>query len=93
MTVQFILNGEEFVPLNGGPQFTFYPAVSLIVACATQAEVDELWRKLSEDGEGGQCGWLTDRFGLSWQVVPKDCRSCSAQAMPPPGAPRRPCSP
>ena len=71
MTVQFILDGEEFVALNGGPQFSFSPAVSFIITCATQAEVDELWRKLSEGGEEGQCGWLTDRFGLSWQVVPQ----------------------
>ena len=56
--------------LNGGPEFTFSPAISLFVNCETQAEVDELWEKLTAGGEKGQCGWLTDKFGLSWQIVP-----------------------
>ena len=71
MTVRFILDDLEFVALNGGPQFKFSPAVSFIANCDTQEEVDELWRKLSEGGEEGQCGWLVDKYGVSWQVVPK----------------------
>ena len=71
MTVQFILDGEEFLALDGGPEFTFSPAMSLIAYCDTQEEVDELWRKLTDGGEEGRCGWLTDRFGVSWQVVPR----------------------
>lgn len=71
MTVQFILDGDEFMALDGGPQFTFSPAISLVADCDTQEEVDEIWEKLSYGGEEGQCGWLTDKFGVSWQVVPK----------------------
>ena len=71
LTVQFILDGEEFLALDGGPEFTFTPAVSLIAHCDTQEEVDELWQKLTDGGQEGQCGWLTDRFGVSWQVVPR----------------------
>lgn len=71
MTVQFILDGDEFMALDGGPQFTFSPTISLVADCDTQEEVDELWEKLSYGGEEGQCGWLTDKFGVSWQVVPK----------------------
>jgi predicted 3-demethylubiquinone-9 3-methyltransferase (glyoxalase superfamily) len=70
MTVQFQLDGQEFIALNGGPQFKFTEAISLLVNCDTQAEVDELWRKLSAGGEEGPCGWLKDKFGLSWQIVP-----------------------
>jgi predicted 3-demethylubiquinone-9 3-methyltransferase (glyoxalase superfamily) len=70
MTVQFILNGERFLALNGGPQYKFTPAISFVANCDTQAEVDDLWQKLTEGGEEVQCGWLTDRFGVSWQVVP-----------------------
>ena len=70
MTVQFILDGEEFLALNGGPQFKFSPALSLVAYCDTQQEVDTLWRKLSEGGQEGQCGWLTDKYGVSWQIVP-----------------------
>ena len=70
MTVTFQLEGQQFMALNGGPQFTFSPAVSFIVDCQTQEDVDELWKKLSEGGEAGQCGWLTDKYGVSWQIVP-----------------------
>jgi len=70
MTVQFQLEGQEFIALNGGPQFKFTEAISLLVNCDTQAEVDELWSKLSAGGEEGPCGWLKDKFGLSWQIVP-----------------------
>jgi predicted 3-demethylubiquinone-9 3-methyltransferase (glyoxalase superfamily) len=71
MTVQFTLDGREYVALNGGPHFKFSPAISLVAMCDTQQEVDTLWRKLSEGGQEGQCGWLTDRYGVSWQVVPR----------------------
>jgi predicted 3-demethylubiquinone-9 3-methyltransferase (glyoxalase superfamily) len=71
MTVYFQLDGQEFVALNGGPQFKFTEAISLLVNCATQEEVDDLWGKLSAGGQPGQCGWLKDKFGLSWQVVPR----------------------
>jgi predicted 3-demethylubiquinone-9 3-methyltransferase (glyoxalase superfamily) len=70
MTVAFELDGHRFTALNGGPQFTFTEAVSFSVPCGTQAEVDEYWEKLSEGGEEGPCGWLKDRFGLSWQITP-----------------------
>jgi predicted 3-demethylubiquinone-9 3-methyltransferase (glyoxalase superfamily) len=66
----FILDGQEFLVLNGGPQFSFTPAISLFVNCETQPEVDDLWEKLSAGGEKGRCGWLKDKFGLSWQVIP-----------------------
>jgi predicted 3-demethylubiquinone-9 3-methyltransferase (glyoxalase superfamily) len=70
MTVTFELEGQEFIALNGGRHFTFSPAISFIVNCETQEEVDELWEKLSEGGEKGQCGWLKDKYGVSWQIVP-----------------------
>jgi predicted 3-demethylubiquinone-9 3-methyltransferase (glyoxalase superfamily) len=70
MTVDFELDGQALVALNGGPQFTFSEAVSFVVSCESQGEVDEYWDRLSEGGEKGPCGWLKDRFGLSWQVVP-----------------------
>jgi predicted 3-demethylubiquinone-9 3-methyltransferase (glyoxalase superfamily) len=66
----FILEGQEFFALNGGPQFTFTPAISLFVNCETQQEVDDLWEKLSTGGEKSRCGWLKDKFGLSWQIIP-----------------------
>ena len=70
MTVSFELDGHEFVALNGGPQFSFTQAVSFVVNCDTQAEVDAFWEKLSAGGEKIQCGWLKDRYGLPWQIVP-----------------------
>lgn len=70
MTATFRLDGQEFMALNGGPQFRFTEATSFFINCESQEEVDALWAKLSEGGEEGQCGWLKDRFGLSWQVVP-----------------------
>jgi predicted 3-demethylubiquinone-9 3-methyltransferase (glyoxalase superfamily) len=70
MTVEFELDGITFIALNGGPHFQLTEAFSLAVACETQAEIDELWEKLSAGGEKSQCGWVKDRFGLSWQVVP-----------------------
>jgi predicted 3-demethylubiquinone-9 3-methyltransferase (glyoxalase superfamily) len=71
MTVALELDGQRFVALNGGPGFTFGEAISFQVDCGTQEEVDEYWSRLSEGGEEGPCGWLKDRFGLSWQIVPK----------------------
>jgi predicted 3-demethylubiquinone-9 3-methyltransferase (glyoxalase superfamily) len=70
LVVSFQLDGQEFAALNGGPNFTFSPAVSFAVDCQTQKEVDTYWEKLSEGGMPGQCGWLTDKYGLSWQIVP-----------------------
>ena len=70
MTISFTLEGQEFMALNGGPEFHFTEAISLFVNCETQAEVDEMWEKLSEGGEKGPCGWLKDKYGLSWQIVP-----------------------
>jgi predicted 3-demethylubiquinone-9 3-methyltransferase (glyoxalase superfamily) len=70
MTIAFQLEGQDFIALNGGPMFKFTEAISLSVDCKTQQEVDELWEKLSAGGQPGQCGWLKDKFGLSWQIVP-----------------------
>lgn len=70
MVVSFQLDGQEFAALNGGPHFKFTEAISLVVNCRTQAEVDRYWEKLSRGGRKGQCGWLKDKYGLSWQVVP-----------------------
>ena len=70
VTVTFEIDGQQFVALNGGPQFAFTEAISLFVSCRDQAEVDDLWERLSEGGEKGQCGWLKDRYGVSWQVIP-----------------------
>jgi predicted 3-demethylubiquinone-9 3-methyltransferase (glyoxalase superfamily) len=70
MTVSFTLDGMEFLALNGGPEFSFSPAISFIVNCETQKEIDTLWEKLSAGGSPGQCGWLTDKYGVSWQIVP-----------------------
>jgi predicted 3-demethylubiquinone-9 3-methyltransferase (glyoxalase superfamily) len=71
MTGTFELAGQEFMALNGGSSFTFAQGISLFVDCETQAEVDELWERLTEGGEPGPCGWLTDKFGVSWQIVPR----------------------
>ena len=71
MTVAFELDGQEFVALNGGPEFTFSEALSFQVSCDGQEEVDRYWSRLAEGGEEGPCGWLKDRFGLSWQIIPK----------------------
>jgi predicted 3-demethylubiquinone-9 3-methyltransferase (glyoxalase superfamily) len=70
MSATFYLEGQEFTALNGGPVFSFSPAISFFVHCETQEEIDDLWEKLSEGGEVQQCGWLTDKFGVSWQIVP-----------------------
>jgi predicted 3-demethylubiquinone-9 3-methyltransferase (glyoxalase superfamily) len=70
MVAKFQLDGQDFIALNGGPTFTFSPAISFVVNCKTQEEVDEYWEKLSAGGATNQCGWLTDKFGLSWQIVP-----------------------
>lgn len=71
MTAKFLIEGQEFVALNGGPVFTFSPAISFVVNCETQEEVDRLWEKLSDGGEKQQCGWLKDKYGVSWQIVPR----------------------
>lgn len=71
LTVSFTLQGQSFMGLNGGPAYRFNPAVSLVVHCATQEEVDYYWDKLGEDGTEVECGWVTDRFGFSWQIVPE----------------------
>lgn len=70
MSVTFQLEGQDFFALNGGPQFTFSSAISFFVSCETQPEVDELWEKLSAGGKKNRCGWLTDKYGVSWQIVP-----------------------
>ena len=70
LTVSFTLEGQEFLALNGGPMFTFTPAISFVVNCTSQAEVDTYWEKLSEGGRKDRCGWLQDKYGVSWQIVP-----------------------
>jgi predicted 3-demethylubiquinone-9 3-methyltransferase (glyoxalase superfamily) len=74
MSATFQLEGQEFMALNGGPQFKFTPAISLFVDCETQEEVDELWEKLAAGGRKDRCGWLQDKFGLSWQIIPSALR-------------------
>jgi predicted 3-demethylubiquinone-9 3-methyltransferase (glyoxalase superfamily) len=71
MVVSFEIEGQKFSALNGGPQYTISPAISFLVDCETQAEVDELWAKLTAGGKEVQCGWLTDKFGVSWQIIPR----------------------
>ena len=70
LTIAFTLDGQDFLALNGGPHFQFTPAISLVVNCESQTEVDRYWEKMSEGGRQDQCGWLTDKFGMSWQIVP-----------------------
>lgn len=70
MTVKFLLDGQEFIALNGGPHFKFNEAISLVVNCETQEEIDEFWEKLTEGGTEVQCGWLKDKYGLAWQITP-----------------------
>jgi predicted 3-demethylubiquinone-9 3-methyltransferase (glyoxalase superfamily) len=70
MTVVFEIEGQQFIGLNGGPQFKFTPAISFVVNCETQQEIDELWERLSQDGKKIECGWLQDKYGVSWQIVP-----------------------
>ena len=70
MTVTFTLDGQEFIALNGGPHFRFSEAMSFVVNCETQKEIDELWEKLTDGGEEVECGWLKDKYGVSWQIVP-----------------------
>jgi predicted 3-demethylubiquinone-9 3-methyltransferase (glyoxalase superfamily) len=71
MIASFQIEGQEFTALNGGPQYAFTPAISFYVSCETQAEVDEFWEKLSAGGKTIQCGWLTDKYGVSWQIIPR----------------------
>ncbi|MDM9561101.1 VOC family protein [Bordetella petrii] len=80
MTVTFTLNGQEFVALNGGPHFSFTPAISLVINCQDQAEVDYYWERLSTGGPGEQCGWVQDKYGLSWQIVPVELTSMLKRA-------------
>lgn len=80
--VEFELQGQEFLAIDGGPQFPFTPAISLFVNCEQQGEVDALWQRLGDGGEAGQCGWLTDRFGVSWQIVPRLLRELIADPDP-----------
>jgi predicted 3-demethylubiquinone-9 3-methyltransferase (glyoxalase superfamily) len=87
LTVNFVLDGQEYVALNGGPEFRFSEAISFQIDCASQEEVDHYWTKLSAGGEEGPCGWLKDRFGLSWQVVPTRLRELLAD--PDPGRAQR----
>jgi predicted 3-demethylubiquinone-9 3-methyltransferase (glyoxalase superfamily) len=82
MMVKFELAGQEFLALNGGPQFRFTEAISLFVDCASQQEVDELWAKLTDGGEESQCGWLKDRYGLSWQIIPTELPALLTDADP-----------
>ena len=82
MTVEYELDGQRIVHINGGPQFTFSEAVSLQIDCADQAEVDHYWEKLVDGGEESQCGWLKDRYGLSWQVVPEGMEELFADPDP-----------
>ena len=82
MTVEFELQGQRFIAINGGPEFKFDEALSLQINCDTQDEVDYYWQRLSEGGEEGPCGWLKDRYGLSWQVTPKEMDELFTDADP-----------
>jgi predicted 3-demethylubiquinone-9 3-methyltransferase (glyoxalase superfamily) len=92
LAVTFHLAGQEFIALNGGPHFTFTPAISFFVHCETQAEIDDYWAKLSNGGETMQCGWLKDKFGVAWQIVPAVLQRCCKMRIPrKPSEPWRPC--
>jgi predicted 3-demethylubiquinone-9 3-methyltransferase (glyoxalase superfamily) len=80
MTVDWELDGQRFTGINGGPQFTFNEAISLLITCADQDEVDHFWERLSDGGQKGPCGWLKDRYGVSWQVVPQGMEELFADA-------------
>jgi predicted 3-demethylubiquinone-9 3-methyltransferase (glyoxalase superfamily) len=82
MTVKFVLDGDEFVGLNGGPHFSFTEAISFWVKCDTQEEIDYFWEKLSEGGETSECGWLKDGYGLSWQIVPSSIEELISEEDP-----------
>lgn len=82
MTIVFQIEGQSFMALNGGPRFTFTPAISFMVNCETQEELDRLWEKLSEGGEKIECGWLKDKYGVSWQIVPAVVGEMFANADP-----------
>ena len=82
MAITFQLEGQEFIALNGGPQFTFTEAISLFVNCTSQGEVDDLWHQLSAGGQAGSCGWLKDKFGLPWQIIPDVLGAMSADKDP-----------
>lgn len=82
LTVEYTLDGQDYIAINGGPVFTFTPALSLMVNCDSQAEVDRLWDALCEEGQPGECGWLTDKFGLSWQIVPTELNELIADPDP-----------
>ncbi len=84
LTITFELENQTFMAINGGPHFTFSPAISLLINCETQAELDKIWKRLSVKGKPEQCGWLRDRYGVSWQVVPQ--RISELMATPGPGA-------
>jgi predicted 3-demethylubiquinone-9 3-methyltransferase (glyoxalase superfamily) len=83
LIIRFEIEGQQFQALNGGPQFSFNEAISLSVDCADQAEVDDLWARLSEGGSTGRCGWLKDKFGLSWQMCRAHWKACSPALIPP----------
>lgn len=72
LTVAFTLDGQSFIAINGGPVFQFTPAISLMISCQSQAEIDRLWDAFGREGEPGECGWITDKYGLSWQIVPEE---------------------
>jgi predicted 3-demethylubiquinone-9 3-methyltransferase (glyoxalase superfamily) len=82
LTADFVLDGQKFIALNGGPEFTFNEAISFQIPCADQAEVDRYWDVLTQEGEQGQCGWLKDRYGVSWQVVPNRLTELMADSDP-----------
>lgn len=82
LTVEYSLDGQEYIAINGGPAFTFTPAVSLMVNCDTQEEIDRLWTAFCKEGKPEECGWLTDKFGLSWQIVPTKLNELLADSDP-----------